>query len=320
MKSEKSTNKYLEMVKEKCISCGKCTRVCPFLSKYKINLAGFAEKEELAYSCLMCGECFHVCPVKLSGYAISRIHRKALRKDFTSVELIKGHYPFKNKLKHKTRDLYFPGCNFSAFYPRTNQAIIDLFIERGLDFDFDCCSLPVDMTGKAEKSKEARSRLEDRFLEKGVERIVTACPNCYHYFKKTLKIPVISIYKWLKEEGIGKQIDNQIDVFIPCPERREGREILKDIEAYCPNMIFAYSDVNCCGLGGLSVGFEPEISAKLKDSIENENLYSYCATCASRFAENNEVHHIVSVILGLDEEVNLNFFKNSLMTKFYRHK
>ena len=46
MISNKSTNDYLQEVKDKCIDCGKCTKCCPFLTKYKINLKDYADKKE----------------------------------------------------------------------------------------------------------------------------------------------------------------------------------------------------------------------------------------------------------------------------------
>lgn len=51
MISNKSTNDYLQEVKDKCIECGKCTKCCPFLTKYKINLKDFADRQDLAFSC-----------------------------------------------------------------------------------------------------------------------------------------------------------------------------------------------------------------------------------------------------------------------------
>ena len=50
------------MESKECIHCGKCTRNCVFLEKYKIDIGDMKEYPELLYHCFLCGKCTEVCP------------------------------------------------------------------------------------------------------------------------------------------------------------------------------------------------------------------------------------------------------------------
>lgn len=318
MKSEKFTDNYLEYVKETCIHCKKCTKVCPFLQKYGLNLASYADRKDLAYSCFYCRKCKDVCPVDLDGRIISQIQREIVQKPMTKVKLLKGHFFFRNKLKKTAGDIFFPGCNFSAFFPKTTEKIVNLFLETGNDFDFDCCSYPVKMTGDMEKCKISLEKIEKRFAEKNIKRVVLACPNCYHFFNEHVNFEIISIYKWLEEKGLGTKIEEKLDIYFPCPDRY-SKIIFRDIKKFVPKWEDSFKEVNCCGHGGLASGAEPEISKEFRNHYKNKTMYTYCATCANTFGKNNETHHIVSMILAIDEKAENKYVKNSAKLKFKGH-
>ena len=52
--------------------------------------------------------------------------------------------------------------------------------------------------------KKNLERLKEMYKEKGVERIVTMCPNCFYFFKEKLDMEVISIYQKLEERKFTK--------------------------------------------------------------------------------------------------------------------
>ena len=304
----------------KCISCNKCKKACPFLNKYDLDLKEYTDRVDLAYNCFMCGKCKSVCPMSLDGKKISIILRA--EKGKVGSNLVKDYFPFKNNVKKssKSMDIYFPGCNFAAFYPETNAKIVKLFLERGGDFSFDCCKLPIKLAGDFKRAERSLSKLEKLLISSKTKRLVTACSNCYYFFKENTDLEIISIYEWLLENNIGNKIREKILIHFPCPDRYE-REIFKYIEEFLENSYYEkYQEVNCCGMGGGARAFEKEISDSMINSIKGEDLYTYCSTCSRVFMKNNNTHHILSVILGIDEKVNPNYFVNSMKFKFKNRK
>lgn len=315
MKSNECTSDYLEEVRQKCIDCSKCTKNCPFLTKYDINLKDFTMRGDLAFSCFLCKKCESVCPVDLKGAKISMILRKENPK-FKSVKNQKENYIFKNNSDKKTDDLLYLGCNFPVFYPKTTKYLIDLFEKEGFDFSIDCCNLPSDFTGY---DNDYLDRFEKQLSEKNVKRVVCVCPNCFHKFYKNLSVEVITIFKWLDERNLIQDIDEEVNVFFPCSDRY-NHVIFKDIKKHITGYNDKYKSTNCCGAGGIASKSEKEISAQMKNSIENETMYTYCATCSSKFIEKNDVHHFASKMVGIDEKCDPSFFKNALKGKFRGRK
>ncbi|WP_416335171.1 (Fe-S)-binding protein [Anaerococcus sp. DFU013_CI05] len=306
---------YLKIVKDNCIKCGLCTDNCPFLSKYSINLLDFTKRKDLAYSCFLCNKCSDVCPKNLNGKYISLAFRQNTPK-YKLVKLTKESYPFRNlpKNKGKSRDLLYLGCNFPAFYPETSKTLIDLFKDKGFDFSIDCCKNPVKSSGY----KDTPSKLlEDEIKNLDIDRIVTACPNCYHQMKNKYDAQIISIFEWLEEYNYIKDIDHECNVFYPCSDRY-NKEIFEVIKRHAPKWQDKFKSTNCCGAGGLASKKEKEIADGMAQSIKNDEIYTYCATCSMRFSKYNKVHHFVSVFLGIDEEVNADYLKNALKAKFFK--
>ena len=306
---------YLKIVKDNCIKCSLCTKDCPFLSKYNINLLDFTEREDLAYSCFLCNKCSHVCPKNLNGKYISLLFRKNNPK-YKLVKLNKESYPFRNlpKKTKKSSDLLYLGCNFPAFYPETSKALIDIFKDHGFAFSIDCCKNPVASTGFEENPSKS---LENQIKDLEIDRIVTACPNCYHHMKNKYDAEIISIFKWMEEYDYIKDIDYEYNIFFPCSDRY-NKEIFEVIKRHAPNWNDKFTSTNCCGAGGLAGKEEKELANEMTASIKDEVVYTYCATCSMRFSKYNVVHHLASVLLGVDEEVETDYFKNALKAKFYK--
>ena len=128
------------------------------------------------------------------------------------------------------------GCAFPGHYPETTKYLIDLF-EGKMDFSIDCCGKPLEDSGLISDFEKNLERLKKIYKEKGVERIVTMCPNCFYFFKghmDKLNIEVISIYQKLQEENLLNVIDDEAEIFMPCPDKRTN-ELLKQIKPFVPN-------------------------------------------------------------------------------------
>lgn len=314
---------YLNYVNQKCIHCKKCTRACTFLSKYSIELFDFAKRSDLAYSCFLCGACFRVCPTGLDGREIAEAHRKGNTKGFKLMKLEKSPYVFRNNSKKASESLLFLGCSFPRIYPKTSKLLIDEFLKRDIDFSLDCCGKPVIESGDALLSEKHLERLAEIFKAKGVKRIITACMNCYYFFKKYTKLEVISVYKAMRDMGIGNKIKGDINLFVPCPDK-DTREIMQELQYFVESINTPFDKVQCCGLGGLAMSHEPELAQEFIERLRvmNMPIHSYCASCSRRFSayKLDFKGHILPAILGTYERENSNFLSGSLEIRNYRRK
>lgn len=314
---------YLNKVADECIHCSACTKKCSFLTKYEIDLGEFAKNPSLAKSCFMCDSCLRACPLDLDGAEVAIAHREDLG-GYGAVKFMKSPYKFRNNSKIKSKDVLMFGCAFPGHYPETTKYLIDLF-EGKMDFSIDCCGKPLEDSGLISDFEKNLERLKKIYKEKGVERIVTMCPNCFYFFKghmDKLNIEVISIYQKLQEENLLNVIDDEAEIFMPCPDKRTN-ELLKQIKPFVPNGKVKFRKVMCCGMGGGAKAKEKDLANEMMNKVKSEvkdNIYTYCASCSASFKKSNikNVKHILSEILGVKEKVDLNYFKNALKLKFYK--
>lgn len=312
---------------QNCINCSACTKKCDFLSKYNLNLVDFYNTKNLAYSCFLCDVCTQVCPANINGVEISLYLRAKKPKKFTYLNFSKQS-PFKspyiyanNSLKH-SKEIMFFGCNFVGYFPKTTQFLIKLLEKYGIDFSIDCCGKP--LYGANLEFNKTKNHLKNLFFKKGVEKIITACPNCYYFFKNNYEfkdIEILSIYSKLENLGLMTNIKEKINLFFPCPDKFQ-KEIFEIFKKYI-NFENPFKKVNCCGMGGLAKKDEPGIyqdAIKMIKEKNAENVYTYCATCAGNFQKNSikNVKHLTSEFLGIHETPNTNYLKNIVKFKFYK--
>ena len=308
----------IKKTRRECIDCGICTKNCLFLEKYNINLREFTYREDLPYHCFMCGKCHHVCPKDLSGTKIALEMRQNAKEGIAFTKWMKDPYKLRNLPKKSTKDLLYLGCNYPGNYPETCDRLIDICKDYGVDFSVDCCKKPVFQSGE----ETNQSDLEKLILNKGIERIITTCPNCYHLLKGKISAEVISIYQFLAEKEIGEKIQGEISIFFPCSDRY-NREIFQWIQTFIEDYKEDYYEVNCCGLGGGASHKEEGIVQETMDRIrtlQKGDLYTYCASCSGIFHKNSiqNVRNILSEIIGVHEKPSDYYGKNVIRYKFKR--
>lgn len=303
---------------EKCIDCGKCTKNCVFLKKYNINLKEYANRIDLAYNCYLCGECKRVCPVDIDGRKISlELRKEKIEKGYNlsingygSLLLEKKNYIFKNYRDVNSKVVFFPGCNFPAYYPRTTNFISKkLKKDFGISTIFDCCGKPIADLNMRKEQEIINTRLNERFKRFKIEELILLCPNCYYYFKDNLDIKVTIIYdhKEIMDSLIDKDALNKIDglLFLPCPDK-EGRVIYNSLKKYIDNNLKEIKNIQCCGAGGCASIREKELTKGMQDEFKNydEKIYLYCATCSGMITKSNKNNeHILCKLLNLDEKI-----------------
>lgn len=303
-----------------CVHCGACMRHCLFLEKYHIDLKALQEKPELAYHCFLCGNCRQVCPKEIDGKVIALKNREKLVKEgggklpdnsYDGLLLEKSPYKFSNYRHAGKKAVFFTGCNFPSFFPKTTDKLVEEFRRHDVGVVYDCCGKPVEELGLTEEAAGIIDRINRKLKDAGVEQVVMACPNCYYFLKGRLDAEIISVYEKMRELGIGKVLDvERIPVYYPCPDRHD-RQFEKDIQPFINgNMADAFPDVQCCGLGGCAAGKEPEVVQALADRVKHsgeKELYTYCASCISSFRRRGyeSAKHILPLLMGVDEKVPL---------------
>ncbi len=309
-----------DMNVDKCISCGLCTKKCLFLEKYDMNLSDFAKKPELAYSCFLCGKCKEVCPKDIDGAGIAmRLRKESIDnasgrlKDSSYNGLMweKNPYKFTNYRRGNKKSVLFPGCSFTSFYPKTTRSLETIMAKHGIGVVYDCCRKPVYELGLWKDATDALKTMEERLRAQGVEELIMVCPNCYHFMKDKIGIPMVTIYEKLRGLGEGNAVKREVfPVYYPCPDRA-GKRLFHDIKDYLDGEVTEpYKDVQCCGLGGCAAGKEPELAEKMTKKVSEQGqgeLYTYCASCISNFRRKGYAgaYHVLPLILGIDEKVPL---------------
>lgn len=302
-----------------CIHCGKCTRSCAFLGKYGLDLEGFSRRPELAYHCFLCGECARNCPRGIDGRAIALDMRRerveAAGGEFSRLSeyrplrpLIweKRRYIFRSYRRAAPGAVLFPGCNFPSFFPETTKKLIALLRARaGIGVVMDCCGKPIYELGMERERGRIALTLAERLHRRGVTELVALCPNCYYYLKSTLDIPVVSIYRKLRELGLAQVLEaERFRLYIPCPDRA-AREICGSLAPLLHGEVQEVRDIQCCGLGGCAAPFEGELSASFGERLKSgppAPVYTYCASCAGKLSRGGaDVRHVLPELLGVEE-------------------
>jgi len=211
------------------------------------------------------------------------------------------------------KTLYYPGCLTKGVLTEQFENYKEIFNRLGIDFvmlpeDENCCGLPVLNAGYKKDARKLAKKNFDLFKAKGITKILTNCPSCYHTFKEVYPTLVrewdlevehatVAILNALKKRRIRfKGSDEEREVVAyhdPCHLGRysgiyeEPREVIEllggKIVEYKMNRENAY----CCGGGGGVRANFPELAkdiAKLKvkhTSQEVGKIISPCGLCYS---------------------------------------
>ena len=88
--------------------------------------------------------------------------------------------------------LYYPGCLTEGVLTSEMENYKEIFNKLGIDFIMmpgfgekdskSCCGLPVLNAGYRKDVKKLAEKNLEVFRERGVKKIVTNCPSCFHTF------------------------------------------------------------------------------------------------------------------------------------------
>ena len=316
----------------KCIHCHKCRDNCGFLAKYGIDIGDTDKLRGLAYHCFLCGNCTEVCPVDIDGRQIILDMRREtasgdklneINKTYRGLIREKKNYLYRN-WRHVTGGcIYFPGCNFPSMYPKTNTLISKKLAEHGIGTVYECCGKPIAELGMESDEERILSEIRKRIEEEQITEIVTACPNCRGFFGERLGVKITGIFAKFSELGLGRKIDGDVRIYVPCPDRKEKLWI-DEIRPFVSGEISFVGGVQCCGLGGSAIVKEPELADGFVDVLKEQcgdggGVYTYCASCIGRFRRSRAVGagHLLAKVTGTEERADTaKSYVNRVLTKF----
>ena len=314
---------------QNCIHCGICRDNCAFLSKYDIEIGDTKRLKELAYHCFLCGNCTAVCPVHIDGRQVvldlrrERVasgEKQAVEKKYRGLIREKRDYIYRN-WKHATGgSVFFPGCNFPSMYPKTTAEIVKIFREHGIGTVYECCGKPIAELGLAEDEERIIQNIRERLDDNKITEIITGCPNCRDFFGDRLGVKVTGIFSKFSELGIGNAIEGDYLFYLPCPDRYEHKWI-EEIRPFIKGEISFADGVQCCGLGGSAIAYEPDIADMFTQKMKEQNspAVTYCASCTGQFRRCgfDQIDHIITKILGTNERADTSkSYINRVLTKF----
>ncbi len=266
---------------------------------------------EMVYRCTLCGECGVSCPVSIDaknlwlalretlvemGYYpkamdkmksnVQQVHNILGNENAERVSWLEslGELPDHGYQKEKAEVAFFVGC-VASFFPMVQKipkALIEILNKGGVDFTLLggeewCCGFPLIGAGMKKGAETLIEHNLEKMKEKGVEKVVFACPSCYHTWMEDYKTD-IEIYhstqfikRLIEEKKIGfKEKKMKVTYHDPCDLGRASRvyapprEILRSIPGVeLVEMENSRDQCKCCGGGGNLEMVDPELSAAL---------------------------------------------------------
>ncbi len=329
--------------------------VSPAPGQVKDTLKGYSEDP---YLCTLCGRCSLVCPSFIDTKGTRIATRRfmveegqyppsmdRLAETLDKVHNIIGE-PSEDRAgwvqalpeppqdmfqKDKAKVIYFTGC-VASYFPMTKripQSFVQILQKGGVDFTLLggeewCCGFPLIAAGMRGKAEEMMHHNLQKVKEKGAEKIVFACPSCFHTWKEECKNGIelfhsTQFIKKLIEEGKISFNEKKVKVTYhdPCDLGRASgvyevpREILKAIPGVeLIEMSGNREECKCCGGGGNLEMVRPELSAALAQAkIEEikatgaEMVITSCQQCVRTIFSNARKKKIPINVMDIIEFV-----------------
>ncbi|MBR2522282.1 MAG: (Fe-S)-binding protein [Coriobacteriales bacterium] len=314
------------------------------------------EAYDFARACMLCNRCVADCPVGIRAASVVSAVRSALieadpsladqyrnyRCDladsmFTRIRSLFGTeydeaIPYDiAKAEPKGKSMFMPGCSLGNNVPALSVRTYEELLSIGeVDcMSSTCCGRPLNLIGLPDEFESYAKSLCERLRKAGIERIVTACPNCFYALPMLLEaggaseIEIVALPVLLADRGYRFEPDEahpfmSVSIHDACPDRFDG------IFASALRRIFEHVQIAelernqrhsmCCGSGGFGSVYATNICQIAFNELIREQyakgsgaLVTCCATCAAAFKGSGYLpnsFHYLELLLGCEMDMN----------------
>ncbi len=325
----------LEHMRRWCIECGSCVRECEFLRRHGTParvaekfLAGSEDLGRTPFECSLCGLCAAVCPLDLDPKAMFLdLRRKAVRQGlgrFAAHARLMGYEARGASplfswygLPEGCDTVFFPGCTLPGTRPAVTRQLfarLAATVPR-LGVVLDCCAKPSHDLGREERFGALFPEMLRWLAERGVRRVLTACPNCHKVWTAYGgDIRPVTVYEHLAALGPGgipalepaPGAPPATTLHDPCPLRREAgvqaavRELVRGLGLSPREMKHHGAKTVCCGEGGTVGALAPDLSGGWGDlrrtEARGELVLTYCAGCVNYLGARMRAAHVLDAL------------------------
>lgn len=211
--------------------------------------------------------------------------------------------------------MFFPGCALLPYDPALLQRLMPLLRreEPDLALAVGCCGQPTKYLGPARFAGRTE-KLRRLLVQKGVQRVYAACPNCTRQLSEQDCARIIPVWETLNliatPEDLHDQHGEAFALHDPRPVRQDRaqqdavRALLKKARITVAEFPNSRGQTRCCGTIAMLRASDPAKSAAMRtgrlDKVpSNLPVASYCAGCVDAFSsEGRETAHLVELLFG----------------------
>lgn len=294
-------------------------------------LEGKGRHLHAAYSCSLCKLCTARCPKKLPvAEMFLQFRRIAVER---GEGRFKEHLPLrffeklgsspvfsKTLLPAGCTAVFFPGCTLPAIRPRQTLKLFHALSQKNatLGILLDCCNKPSHDLGEQKDFLKRFSRKVALLQQKGIRRIITACPSCLQIFRRYGEgLEVSFAYTELEvdagrverchdsKEKITTLPPQSYTIHDPCTVRfdvemhQSVRRFARTRDKNITEMEHNGQHTLCCGEGAGSACFadSPAHTWTRRRTAEagSRRVLSYCAGCTIRL-KSCKTQHLLDIL------------------------
>jgi Fe-S oxidoreductase len=319
----------LDKVAQKCIRCNLCVEQCAFLQKHgnpgEISAAFDIHNKNFPnfpFECGLCELCTIVCPSGLHPASIFLEMRREIVSrnnfDFSSYKVLLD-YERRGISKRYTcyvlpkgcDTVFFPGCTLAGTRPKQTFRLFNYLKSHfpNIGVVLDCCCKSSHDLGRQNSFKENFDKMACYLKEKGIKKILTACPGCYKIFKTYGEsVRVETVYEIMSKNGlpVSKNVSGSVCIHDPCSVRNDDkihtaiRHLVKSVGLDVSEIEHSGKNTLCCGEGGAVNFIDAELSGKwacIRDrEVRDKKIITYCAGCCAILSKTVWVSHIIDLI------------------------